>query len=718
MDKSKTIVILLFGLKLIKVVISEERHLPELLHDILNSGDYDIPKEIHLIMQKYTTRQLRYITFLHPIPIHDLQDPPKVQELTGFINLEPDSGLAHSRECTRSRLPSDGSCLNLIIEEPLPLEQLEVDERLRSREVILFLNRFGVNIFCPLSTFAPGYKGNNPKANRVWCKLVHQRELDIFTSLEPHNPGAHHIVALLLPPYPLPATDQYLITMPDYGIDLETVIRLNKDDHFLAGPQVVCTIAHQLCEAIGFLHSHDTYHPDIKPQNVVIDPETCHLTVIDLGWSMQGSQPCQVSGGTGTYQFAPPEVQRWYEWEKILPEDMIMFGSEQYWKERAAEEEEEEKESPQVYAEEGVEPEGYDPQRADSWAVGNVIRTLLYAESYARDWDELHDFSLWLKRERPNMDEALKWLDSDFGRDLPPIEEEENEIFRSEEITLFLNQFGYKVLPSGYPLSTVAPGYKEDDPIANHVWFKVVHQAELDAFTFLEPHDPGAHHVAALLLPPHRLGTDQYLITVPNYGIDLETVIEKNWELNASFPLLGTAIYKIARQLCEAISFLHSHDLYHLDVNPQNIVIHPRTHQLTLIDLGWTMLCRQPYLDFATGTYEFVAPEVQRWHEWEEIQLGDNLDSIAEPRSWKEDDAAEGGREESSQSDTEEAVEPERYNPQRADSWAIGNVIHILLQVGYGDSWDQIEAFSVWMMEERPKMDEALKRLDTNPGGW
>ncbi|KAG7089327.1 hypothetical protein E1B28_011024 [Marasmius oreades] len=169
-------------------------------------------------------------------------------------------------------------------------------------------------------------------------------------------------------------------------------------------------------------------------------------------------QACRVRGVTGTYQFAPPEVQRWYEWEKILPVnifDFTMFGSERYWKERAAEEEEEE--SPQADAEEGVEPEGYDPQRADSWAVGNVIRTLLHEESYADDWDELHDFSLWmkkerpnmdealkwldfslwLKRERPNMDEALKWLDSDFGRDVPPIEEEENEIFRSEEVTFF-----------------------------------------------------------------------------------------------------------------------------------------------------------------------------------------------------------------------------------------------------------------------------------------
>ncbi|KAG7089326.1 hypothetical protein E1B28_011023 [Marasmius oreades] len=196
---------------------------------------------------------------------------------------------------------------------------------------------------------------------------------------------------------------------------------------------------------------------------------------------------------------------------------------------------------------------------------------------------------------------------------------------------------------------------------------------------FLEPHDPGAHHVAALLLPPHRLGTDQYLITVPNYGI----AIEKN-ERNPSFLLHGTAIYKIARRLCEAIGFLHSHNVYHLDVNPQNIVIHARTRHLTLIDLGWTVLCKQPCPKFATGTYEFVAPEVQRWHEWEEIQLGDNLDSIAEPRSWKEDDAVEGGREESSQTDAKEAeVEPERYNPQHADSWAIGNVIRMLLQEGF-----------------------------------
>ncbi|KAG7089286.1 hypothetical protein E1B28_010984 [Marasmius oreades] len=146
----------------------------------------------------------------------------------------------------------------------------------------------------------------------------------------------------------------------------------------------------------------------------------------------------------------------------------------------------------------------------------------------------------------------------------------------------------------------------------------------------------------------------------------------------------GTRIYIIARQLCEAIRFLHSNNLYHLDIKPQNLAIDHYTSDLTVIDLGWVMYAPPPcVIEGAAGTSGLVAPEVQRWFDWEELE-------------------------------TEDEDPPPFYNPQKADTWAIGNVIRILLDKadGYVDRYHLLECFSEWMMEQMPSMDTALEKLE------
>ncbi|KAL0568277.1 hypothetical protein V5O48_013706 [Marasmius crinis-equi] len=173
---------------------------------------------------------------------------------------------------------------------------------------------------------------------------------------------------------------------------------------------------------------------------------------------------------------------------------------------------------------------------------------------------------------------------------------------------------------------------------------------------------------------------------MPYYGQDL-------WELSTPSErsvLAGPVILKLARQLCTAIAFLHSHNMYHLDIKPENIAVNIRKgHQLTVIDLGSVAVGKPPCtLGCAVGTYDYAAPEVQKWFDWDD-------------------------------SDQRDEAEPRRYNPAKADAWAVGNVIDIVLDSVLADEdldvdhLDALDDFVVWMKAKRPSMEVALRRLNT-----
>ena len=185
---------------------------------------------------------------------------------------------------------------------------------------------------------------------------------------------------------------------------------------------------------------------------------------------------------------------------------------------------------------------------------------------------------------------------------------------------------------------------------------------------------------------------------MPHCGQDLRTHILPSKRSVLAGPVIG----RLAHQLCTAIAFLHSHNMYHLDIKPQNLAVNAdKDCELTVIDLGWVMSARQPcYVTGAAGTFGYVAPEVQKWLDWD-----DAMDELED--------------------DEEEPPPPPKYNPQKADSWAIGNVIHILIgALEYSDSDSDYDGedlyvenreglleFGTWVMEERPTMELALERL-------
>lgn len=69
---------------------------------------------------------------------------------------------------------------------------------------------------------------------------------------------------------------------------------------------------------------------------------------------------------------------------------------------------------------------------------------------------------------------------------------------------------------------------------------------------------------------------------------------------------------RYVKQACEALEYLHSKKIVHLDIKPENIVcLSPNSRQIKLIDFGLArMLNNDRITKSLYGTKDYVAPEV------------------------------------------------------------------------------------------------------------
>ena len=62
----------------------------------------------------------------------------------------------------------------------------------------------------------------------------------------------------------------------------------------------------ELCDAVGYVHSHQIVHRDIKPENILITRDGHHPKLIDFGFA-DSDAFAMVKEPAGTEGYASPE---------------------------------------------------------------------------------------------------------------------------------------------------------------------------------------------------------------------------------------------------------------------------------------------------------------------------------------------------------------------------------------------------------------------------
>jgi hypothetical protein len=134
--------VLLFGRNLVRVAIPRQIKLTELIQGILDSDAYDLQPEIYAMSKLYGLLNLKYRVLRQVVPIQTISGPP-------FPEVYPDTRDGRpslfTTQC-HAGIPDDGSCLNLIVEEPPSIFDLRQTGpfRFQSREIAAYLNKHDI----------------------------------------------------------------------------------------------------------------------------------------------------------------------------------------------------------------------------------------------------------------------------------------------------------------------------------------------------------------------------------------------------------------------------------------------------------------------------------------------------------------------------------------------------------------------------------------------
>lgn len=78
---------------------------------------------------------------------------------------------------------------------------------------------------------------------------------------------------------------------------------------------------------------------------------------------------------------------------------------------------------------------------------------------------------------------------------------------------------------------------------------------------------------------------------------------------------------KLFSQLIDAVDYLHTNNIVHLDIKLENIIINPKNNIIKLIDLGEAMLVEENQLVYGLkGTEQYMAPEILSLYDFDPKQ--------------------------------------------------------------------------------------------------
>ncbi len=105
--------------------------------------------------------------------------------------------------------------------------------------------------------------------------------------------------------------------------------------------------------------------------------------------------------------------------------------------------------------------------------------------------------------------------------------------------------------------------------------------------------DPSAHHDDGA--SPSLMFKNLYVV-LEDGGKDLKTFMKQQGDA-----LSLEQIQNISRQICTAVSYLHSCGVVHRDLKPENILIDPVTHHVRIADFGLSRAVELPVAPTATA---------------------------------------------------------------------------------------------------------------------
>eukprot|EP01129_Flabellula_baltica_P012478 TRINITY_DN5643_c1_g1_i1.p1 TRINITY_DN5643_c1_g1~~TRINITY_DN5643_c1_g1_i1.p1 ORF type:complete len:245 (+),score=47.66 TRINITY_DN5643_c1_g1_i1:477-1211(+) len=142
-----------------------------------------------------------------------------------------------------------------------------------------------------------------------------------------------------------------------------------------ASPEFAITVFVQLVSAIAFMHRQDIAHRDLKPDNILVHPETFHVTIIDFGFACTDHIS---SDALGSPLYMCPEM---------------LSGKE------------------------------YDPKLEDSWALGVILYSLLFG-SHPLHAKSLAELSVAAAEEQIHIPKSYPHWGLGEGKEVDPIVKE------------------------------------------------------------------------------------------------------------------------------------------------------------------------------------------------------------------------------------------------------------------------------------------------------
>ncbi|OBZ77267.1 Serine/threonine-protein kinase 17A [Grifola frondosa] len=136
--------------------------------------------------------------------------------------------------------------------------------------------------------------------SRAYLKFVREgcEEIQVIQSLDLSDERNHTIP--ILDSWEISGGSLYL--MPSVGVPITECYEML--------PAKLLYVVQQAVEGIAFLHSHNVAHLDIKPSNILFDPDTGVVTIIDFGLSKRVQDMNEIIDKhfVGTDGYFPPEI--------------------------------------------------------------------------------------------------------------------------------------------------------------------------------------------------------------------------------------------------------------------------------------------------------------------------------------------------------------------------------------------------------------------------